>query len=301
MNFDLPNLSQEDPEIAQAIKHELARQRDKLEMIASENFTSPAVLEASGSVFTNKYAEGYPGKRYYGGCEYADVVESLAIERAKKLFGAEHANVQPHSGSQANGAVYLAALQPHDTILGMGLPAGGHLTHGYKMNMSGKLYHGVAYGLVKETELIDYDEVERLANEHKPKMIVAGFSAYSRVVDWARFREIADSVGALFLADVAHVAGLIAVGEYPSPIPYADFVTTTTHKTLRGPRAGLILCKAQHAAAVDRAVFPGLRRRAAGSRHRRQSGLFRRGAATRLQNLSAADENQRASTRGILN
>src|SRR4028118_1076890 len=223
MNFlDLPHLSASDPEVAQAIQNELGRQRDKIELIASENFTSEAVMEATGCVMTNKYAEGYPGKRYYGGCEWVDVVETLAIERAKQLFGAEHANVQPHSGSQANAGVYLAVLQPGDTILGMGLAAGGHLTHGHKMSFSGKIYNAVAYGLNREAELIDYDEVHRLAEEHQPKLIVAGFSAYPRVMDWAKFRQIADEVGALLMVDMAHVAGLVAAGEYPSPVPAAQ-------------------------------------------------------------------------------
>lgn len=258
MNFEIPNIRATDPEVAAAIDCELKRQRGTIELIASENFTSLAVLEAAGSVMTNKYAEGYPGRRYYGGCECVDIVENLAIERAKQLFGAEHANVQPHSGSQANAGVYLAVLQPGDTILGMGLNAGGHLTHGHKVNFSGKIYHAVQYGLNRETELIDYDEIYRLAHEHKPKLIVAGFSAYSRVIDWAKFRAIADEVEALFMVDMAHIAGLVAAGEYPSPVPHADFVTTTTHKTLRGPRAGLILCRAQYAAAVDKAILPGI-------------------------------------------
>ncbi len=258
MNFDLPHISAFDPEVADAMKSELNRQRNTLEMIASENFTSPAVLEAQGSVLTNKYAEGYPAKRYYGGCEFVDVVENLAIERAKRLFGAEHANVQPHAGSQANAGVYLAMLQPGDTILGMNLAAGGHLTHGHKMSFSGKIYNAVAYGLNKETELIDYDEVRALALEHRPKMLIAGFSAYPRTIDWAKFREIADEVGAYFMVDMAHVAGLVATGEYPSPVPHADFVTTTTHKTLRGPRSGLILCRAQFAEAIDKAIMPGI-------------------------------------------
>jgi glycine hydroxymethyltransferase len=232
-----------DPELAQAIAGERKRQEDHIELIASENYTSPRVLEAQGSVLTNKYAEGYPGKRYYGGCEYVDVAETLAIERAKKLFGADFANVQPHSGSQANAAVYMGLLSPGDAILGMSLDHGGHLTHGAKVNFSGKLYKAAQYGIKPETGEIDYDQVERLAREHKPKMIVAGFSAYSRVIDWARFRAIADSVGALFFVDMAHVAGLIATGHYPNPVPFADVVTTTTHKTLRGPRGGLILAR----------------------------------------------------------
>ena len=258
MSFDLTHLKAVDPEIAQTLEDELHRQQFGLEMIASENFTSRAILETTGSVLTNKYAEGYPGKRYYGGCEVVDVAENLAIERAKKLFGAEHANVQPHSGSQANAGVYLAALQAGDTILGLNLAAGGHLTHGHKMSFSGKIYNAVAYGLDKDTELVDYEEVRALALEHRPKMIVAGFSAYSRVMDWAKFRAIADEVDALLLVDMAHVAGLVAAGEYPSPVPHAHFVTTTTHKTLRGPRAGLILCKSEWAEKVDKAIMPGI-------------------------------------------
>ena len=258
MRFDISHLQETDPEIAQVVRDELSRQQDGLEMIASENFTSRAVLEATGSVLTNKYAEGYPAKRYYGGCEVVDIAENLAISRAKELFGAEHANVQPHSGSQANAGVYLAALNAGDTILGMNLAAGGHLTHGHKMSFSGKIYNAVAYGLNRETERIDYDEVLALACEHKPKILVAGFSAYPRTMDWARFRKIADEVGALFMVDMAHVAGLVAAGEYPSPVPHADFVTTTTHKTLRGPRAGLILCKAEWAERIDKAIMPGI-------------------------------------------
>jgi len=258
MSFDLQHLQETDPEIAQVVRDELSRQQDGLEMIASENFTSRAVLEATGSVLTNKYAEGYPGKRYYGGCEVVDVAENLAISRAKELFGCEHANVQPHSGSQANAGVYLAALNAGDTILGLNLAAGGHLTHGHKMSFSGKIYNAVAYGLNRDTERIDYEEVLGLACEHKPKIIVAGFSAYPRVMDWARFKSIADEVGALLMVDMAHVAGLVAAGEYPSPVPHADFVTTTTHKTLRGPRAGLILCKAEWAERIDKAIMPGI-------------------------------------------
>jgi glycine hydroxymethyltransferase len=250
-------LSQVDPEIYEAIQHEVDRQNTRLELIASENFTSEGVLEATGSVFTNKYAEGYPGKRYYGGCEFVDVVENLARERAKKLFKAEHVNVQPHSGSQANEAAYASVLQPGDTILGMNLAHGGHLTHGHPLNFSGKLYHVVAYGVRREDERIDYDEVARLAEEHKPKAIMAGASAYSRVIDFARFREIADAVGAVFIVDMAHYSGLIAAGIYPNPCEHADIVTSTTHKTLRGPRAGLILCKEKFAQAIDKAVFPG--------------------------------------------
>jgi glycine hydroxymethyltransferase len=250
-------LAEADPEVYSAIQHELDRQNTRLELIASENFTSEAVLEATASVFTNKYAEGYPGKRYYGGCEFADIVENLARDRAKVLFGAEFANVQPHSGSQANAAAYASVLKPGDTILGMNLSHGGHLTHGHPLNFSGQLYKVVAYGVRRDDELIDYEEVARLASEHRPKMIVAGASAYSRVIDFARFREIADSVGAVFLVDMAHYSGLIAAGVYPNPCKFADIVTSTTHKTLRGPRSGLILARAQFGPAIDKAVFPG--------------------------------------------
>jgi glycine hydroxymethyltransferase len=250
-------LSQVDPDVYDAIQHEADRQNTRLELIASENFTSEAVLEATGSVFTNKYAEGYPGKRYYGGCVYTDIVENLARERAKKLFNAEHANVQPHSGSQANEAAYGAVLQPGDTILGMNLAHGGHLTHGHPLNFSGKVYKIVPYGVRKDDELIDYDELARLAEEHKPKMIIAGGSAYPRIIDFRRFREIADSVGAIFLVDMAHFSGLVAAGIYPNPCEYADIVTSTTHKTLRGPRSGMILSREKYAAAIDKVVFPG--------------------------------------------
>jgi len=250
-------LADVDPELWQAIQAENRRQEDHIELIASENYVSRAVLEAQGSQLTNKYAEGYPGKRYYGGCEHVDVAESLAIARAKQLFGAAYANVQPHSGSQANQAVYTAALKPGDTILGMSLAHGGHLTHGASVNLSGKLYHAVAYGL-NASEEIDFDQVEQLAREHKPRMIVTGASAYSRVFDWKRFRAIADTVGAYLMADVAHYAGLIATGLYPSPIGVAHFVTSTTHKTLRGPRGGLVLADAEHEKAINSAVFPGL-------------------------------------------
>ena len=251
-------LADADPEVAAAIVHEERRQETGLELIASENFVSVAVLEAAGSVLTNKYAEGYPGKRYYGGCEYVDVVETLAIERAKALFGAEHANVQPHSGAQANMAVLLAALKPGDTILGMNLAHGGHLTHGHPLNFSGKYFTIVPYGVRQSDERIDYDEVERLALEHRPKLLIAGASAYARVIDFARMGEIAKQAGALFMVDMAHIAGLVATGLHPSPVPHADFVTTTTHKTLRGPRAGLILCRQAHAKDIDRALFPGV-------------------------------------------
>jgi glycine hydroxymethyltransferase len=250
-------LAQSDPEIAAAIEHEILRQHEGLEMIASENFVSEAVLEAAGSVFTNKYAEGYPGRRYYGGCEYADVVENLARDRAKQLFGAEHANVQPHSGSQANAAAYMSVLQPGDTILGLSLAHGGHLTHGHKLNFSGKLYKIAAYTVRKDTEQLDYDELESIAVAEKPKVIVGGGSAYPRTFDFPRMRQIAEKVGAYLMVDMAHFAGLVAAGVHPSPVPYAQLVTTTTHKTLRGPRAGLILCTQDLAAAVDKAVFPG--------------------------------------------
>jgi glycine hydroxymethyltransferase len=252
-----PELQKNDPEIFKAVTAELNRQRHKLELIASENFTSLAVMQAQGSILTNKYAEGYPAKRYYGGCENVDVVETLAIERAKKIFGAEHANVQPHSGAQANMAVYFALLQPGDTVLGLNLSHGGHLTHGHPLNFSGKLYKIVAMNVRKDTEEIDYEQAAKLALEHKPKLIFAGASNYSRKFDWKRLREIADSCGAYLACDVAHYAGLIAAGEYPNPVPYADVVTTTTHKTLRGPRGGLILCKENLAKAINSAVFPG--------------------------------------------
>jgi glycine hydroxymethyltransferase len=247
-----------DPELWQAMQDETRRQEDHIELIASENYTSPAVMEAQGSQLTNKYAEGYPGKRYYGGCEYVDVAEQLAIDRVKALFGAEYANVQPHSGSQANQAVYMAVLQPGDTILGMSLAHGGHLTHGASVNLSGKLFKAFTYGLDPKTEAIDYDEVERLALEHKPKMIVAGASAYSLIIDWKRFRKIADMVGAYLFVDMAHYAGLVAAGLYPNPVGIADFVTSTTHKTLRGPRGGIILSSAQHEKALNSAIFPSI-------------------------------------------
>lgn len=256
--MNLKKLAVCDPEIAAAIGEELGRQRNKIELIASENFVSPAVMEAMGSVLTNKYAEGYPGHRYYGGCEYVDKVETLAIERAKKLFGAEHANVQAHSGANANTAVYFAFLQPGDTIMGMNLSQGGHLSHGSPVNISGKYYNVVPYGVTHETERIDYDEFARIAKEAQPKLIVAGASAYPRVIDFERMAEIAHSVGAIFMVDMAHIAGLVAAGLHPSPVPYADIVTTTTHKTLRGPRGGLILCKEKYAKQIDKAIFPGV-------------------------------------------
>ncbi len=247
-----------DPEISNAIDNEVRRQHEGLELIASENFVSEAVLEAAGSVFTNKYAEGYPGKRYYGGCEFTDVVENLARERVKKLFGAEHANVQPHSGSQANQAAYAAVLQPGDTILGLNLAHGGHLTHGHPLNFSGKTYKIVPYGVTRETETIDYDELERIATAERPKLIIGGGSAYPRIIDFARMRQIADKVGALYLVDMAHFAGLVAGGAHPSPVPHAHIVTSTTHKTLRGPRSGMILSKQEFAKDIDKTVFPGM-------------------------------------------
>jgi glycine hydroxymethyltransferase len=265
MNSETPDsrrmgrpLEQTDPEVAQAIAEETRRQASGLELIPSENFVSEAVLEAMGSVFTNKYAEGYPGKRYYGGCEFADQVEQLAIDRAKALFGADHANVQPHSGTQANIAVYMSVLQPGDVVLGMNLAHGGHLTHGHPLNFSGITYKFVPYGVRKDTEMIDYDELDRLAKEHKPKMIVAGASAYSRVIDFERMARTAESVGAVFFVDMAHIAGLVAAGIHPSPVPHADFVSTTTHKTLRGPRGGLVLCREKFAKNLDRSAFPGI-------------------------------------------
>ena len=246
-----------DPEVAAAMNDELARQREHIELIASENFVSDAVLSAMGSHLTNKYAEGYPGKRYYGGCQYVDVVENLARDRAKALFGAEHANVQPHSGAQANMAVYFAMLKPGDTVMGMNLSHGGHLTHGSPVNMSGMYFNFVPYGVSDDTEELDYDALEKTAHEVKPKLIVAGASAYSRVIDFERIAAIAKAVGALFMVDMAHIAGLVAAGEHPNPVPYADFVTTTTHKTLRGPRGGMILCREEYAKAIDKAIFPG--------------------------------------------
>jgi len=251
-------LEKVDPEVAHAIDLETRRQAGKLELIASENFVSESVLEAQGSIMTNKYAEGYPGKRYYGGCEFVDIAENLAIERCKQLFGADHVNVQPHSGSQANMAVYFAAVQPGDTILGMNLSHGGHLTHGSPANFSGKLYKIISYGVSKDTETIDFDEVEKLAKEHKPKMIVVGASAYPRLLDFNRFRRIADEVGAVIMADIAHVAGLVATGLHPSPVPVCEYVTSTTHKTLRGPRGGLIMCKEAYAKTLNSRVFPGM-------------------------------------------
>src|SRR5215472_2770538 len=256
-SMSLP-LAEVDPEIFAAIEHETRRQHEGLELIASENFVSEAVLEAMGSVFTNKYAEGYPGKRYYGGCEYADVVENLARDRAKQLFGAEHANVQPHAGSQANMAAYTAVIQPGDRVLGLNLAHGGHLTHGHHLNFSGKTYKIVPYGVEKDTETIDYDDLEKVAERERPKLIIGGGSAYPRIIDFARMRQIADKVGALYLVDMAHFAVLVAGGVHPSPVPHAQIVTSTTHKTLRGPRAGMILSKQEFAAANDKVVFPGM-------------------------------------------
>jgi glycine hydroxymethyltransferase len=263
MRVDTPNviwrtLAEIDPEIADAIKHEIHRQNDGLELIASENFVSRAVLEAAGSVLTNKYAEGYPGKRYYGGCEYVDVVERAAIARAKALFGADHVNVQPHSGAQANMAVYMTLLKPGDTVLGMNLSHGGHLTHGHPLNFSGQLYTIVPYGVRKDDQRIDYDELDRLAVEHRPKMIIVGASAYPRVIDFAAIRATADKIGAAVFTDMAHIAGLVAAGIHPSPVPHSDFVSTTTHKTLRGPRGGMVLCREKYAKDLDRSVFPGV-------------------------------------------
>jgi glycine hydroxymethyltransferase len=254
----LRSLADTDPEIAQAINQEKQRQNEGLELIASENFVSRAILEAAGSVLTNKYAEGYPGKRYYGGCEFVDVAESLAISRAKTLFGADHANVQPHSGAQANMSVYFTIVNPGDTVLGMNLAHGGHLTHGHPLNFSGKLYTIVPYGVRKDDERIDYEELERLAHQHKPNMIMVGASAYPRIIDFPRIAAVAKAVGAPMVVDMAHIAGLVAVGLHPSPVPHADFVTSTTHKTLRGPRSGLILCREQYAKDLDRSVFPGV-------------------------------------------
>jgi glycine hydroxymethyltransferase len=255
--MDFKRVEEIDPQVANAMKLELSRQRNNIELIASENFVSTAVMEAMGSPLTNKYAEGYPGKRYYGGCEFVDIVENLARERLKELFGAEHANVQPHSGAQANMAVYFSVLKPGDKVLGMSLPHGGHLTHGSPVNISGTFFNFVSYGVNKETELIDYDELERIAIKEHPKLIVAGASAYSRIIDFERIGEIAKKINAYFMVDMAHIAGLVAAGLHPNPVPYADFVTSTTHKTLRGPRGGIILCKEEFAKAIDKAIFPG--------------------------------------------
>jgi len=256
--YSFEEIQKVDAEIAQAIEKEIGRQNNKIELIASENFVSKAVMAAMGSPLTNKYAEGYPGKRYYGGCEYVDIVENLAIERAKEIFGAEHANVQPHSGAQANMAVFFAVLNSGDTVMGMNLSHGGHLTHGSPVNMSGKHYNIVPYGVDEKTGYIDYDLVRAIAKEHKPKLIIAGASAYPRTIDFAKFREIADEVGAYLMVDMAHIAGLVAAGLHPNPVPYAEFVTTTTHKTLRGPRGGMILCKAEFAKLIDKSIFPGI-------------------------------------------
>ncbi len=267
------SLAEADPEIAAVLREEIRRQSTSIELIPSENCVSEAVMEAMGSVLTNKYAEGYPGKRYYGGCEFVDVAEQLAIDRAKALFGADHANVQPHSGTQANIAVYMTALQPGDTVLGMNLAHGGHLTHGHPLNFSGKTYKFIAYGVTKETETIDYDELDRLAQEHKPKMVVVGASAYSRIIDFSRMAKIAQSVSALLFVDMAHIAGLVAAGVHPSPVPHADFVSTTTHKTLRGPRGGLVLCREKFAKDLDRITFPGIQGGPLDAHHRGESHL----------------------------
>ncbi|NLM13299.1 MAG: serine hydroxymethyltransferase [Epulopiscium sp.] len=256
--YSFEEIQKVDLEVAQAMEKEIGRQNNKIELIASENFVSKAVMAAMGSPLTNKYAEGYPGKRYYGGCEYVDMVENLAIERAKKIFGADHANVQPHSGAQANMAVFFAVLNPGDTVMGMNLSHGGHLTHGSPVNMSGKHYNIVPYGVDEKTGYIDYDSVRAIAKEHKPKLIIAGASAYPRIIDFAKFREIADEVGAYLMVDMAHIAGLVAAGLHPNPVPYAEFVTTTTHKTLRGPRGGMILCKEEFAKLIDKSIFPGI-------------------------------------------
>ena len=293
-------LAEVDPEIAEAIRHETERQNSHLELIASENFTSEAILEATGSVFTNKYAEGYPGKRYYGGCEFTDIVENLARERAKKLFHAEYANVQPHSGSQANEAAYASVLQPGDTILGLNLAHGGHLTHGHPLNFSGKTYKIVPYGVSRDDERIDYDELARLAEEHKPKMIIAGGSAYPRTLDFPRFRQIADSVGALFLVDMAHFSGLVAAGLHPNPCEWADIVTSTTHKTLRGPRSGLILAKEKYGAAIDKVAVPRRAGRTAGARDGGQGGLLSRSRDSRIRGVFAPGAGQRANAGGRL-
>jgi glycine hydroxymethyltransferase len=258
MHFNIDHIRKFDPEVAAALDQEIGRQRSKLEMIASENFTSRAVMEACGSVMTNKYAEGYPGRRYYGGCQNVDITENLAIERAKKLFGADHANVQPHSGSQANFAAYVAFLKPGDTVMGLNLSHGGHLTHGSPVNVSGLYFHFVSYGVRQDSETIDYDQLLALAKEHKPKMIVTGATAYPRIIDFVKFREVCDTIGALLMVDIAHIAGLVAAGLHPSPVPVSEVVTSTTHKTLRGPRSGLILCKEAYAKQIDKAVFPGI-------------------------------------------
>ena len=290
-------LSAVDPEIAEIVRLEARRQSTGIELIPSENFVSEAVLEAAGSVLTNKYAEGYPGKRYYGGCEFVDRAEQLAIDRAKQLFGAEHANVQPHSGSQANTAVYMSALQPGDTVLGMNLAHGGHLTHGHPLNFSGRMYKFIPYGVTRETETIDYDEVEKLAREHKPKMIVAGASAYSRIIDFPLLARIAHENGALLFVDMAHIAGLVAAGVHPSPVPHADFVSTTTHKTLRGPRGGLVLCREKYAKELDKLTFPGIQGGPADAHHRGEGGVPEGSDAARVHHLSEAGSDQRKGAR----
>ena len=291
------SLADFDPEIAQAIANETRRQHEGLELIASENFVSMAILEAAGSVFTNKYAEGYPGKRYYGGCEFTDVVENLARDRAKQLFGAEHANVQPHSGSQANMAAYMSLLQPGDPVMGLNLAHGGHLTHGHPLNFSGKMYKIIPYGVRKDTELIDYDEMEQIAVRERPKMIIGGGSAYSRIFDFARMRQIADKVGARLMVDMAHFAGLVAGGAHPSPVPHADIVTTTTHKTLRGPRAGMVLCRQELAADGRQDCFARNSGRTAGAYHRGQGRMLQGSVAAVIQGICPAGRCQRAGPR----
>ena len=287
MNFD--ELKNEDIQVYEAIQAELKREQNKLELIASENFVSPAVMQAMGSYMTNKYAEGYPGARYYGGCEHVDIVEDLAIERVKKLFKAEHANVQPHSGAQANMAVYISILEAGDTVLGLNLSHGGHLTHGSKVNSSGKLYNFIAYNVKKEDGYIDYKEAEKLAMEHKPKLIVTGASAYPRAIDFKRFKEIADKCGALLMVDMAHIAGLVAAGLHENPVEVADFVTSTTHKTLRGPRGGLILCKEKYAKAIDKAVFPGTQRWSVNACYSCESRVLQGSTYSRIQNISGTN------------
>ncbi len=293
----MSHLKTVDPEVYEVIRRETERQAHQLELIASENFVSDAVLEATGSLLTNKYAEGYPGKRYYGGCEFVDQAESLAISRAKKIFGADHVNVQPHSGSQANMAVYLAVMNPGDTMLGMNLTHGGHLTHGSPVNFSGKLFRVVAYGVRPDTETIDFDQVRALALEHRPKLIVVGASAYPRIIEFAPFREIADEAGCMVMADIAHVAGMVAVGLHPNPVPYCEFVTTTTHKTLRGPRGGMILCREDMAKKLNSSIFPGTPGRSAHARDSRQGCDAPRGDDAGIPNLSETDPVQRTGLR----
>ena len=289
----MENLVRTDPEVAEAIRNETRRQGSQLELIASENFVSEAVLEALGTVLTNKYAEGYPGKRYYGGCEFVDVAETLAIQRAKQLFGADHANVQPHSGAQANMSVYMTACQPGDTVLGMNLSHGGHLTHGHPLNFSGRYFKIVAYGVRQEDETIDYEAMAALAREHRPRMLVVGASAYPRIIDFTAVRRAADECGAVVMADMAHIAGLVAAGLHPSPVPHAEFVTTTTHKTLRGPRGGMILCQEKWAKETGQAPLPGRAGRSLDARHRGQGGGLQGGPGPRVQGLPGPDREER--------